>query len=74
MYYRYRFPTEIISYAVWLYYTFPLSYRDIQKLLMHRGIDVSHETIRAWCQKFGQRFAKELRQRRHRVTDKWHQG
>lgn len=45
MYYRYCFPTEIISYAIWLYYTFPLSYRDIQKLLMHRSINVSHETI-----------------------------
>jgi putative transposase len=64
MYYRHRFPTEIISYAVWLDFTFPLSYRDVQKLLLYRGIEVSHEAIRAWCQKFGQQFANKIRCRR----------
>ncbi|WP_250126204.1 IS6 family transposase [Chroococcidiopsis sp. CCMEE 29] len=72
MYARHRFPTEIISYAVWLYFTFPLSYRDVQKVLLYRGIDVSHEAIRAWCQKFGQQYANEIRRRRPRVGDKWH--
>jgi putative transposase len=72
MYARHRFPTEIISYAVWLYFTFPLSYMDVQKLLLDRGIDVSHEAIRAWCQKFGQQYANEMRHRRPRVGDKWH--
>lgn len=72
MYYRHRFPTEIISCAVWLYFTFPLSFRDVQKLLMYRGIEVSYETIRAWGKKFGQQFAKALRYRRLSVRDKWH--
>ncbi len=70
MYARHRFPTEIISYAVWLYFAFPLSYRDVQKLLLYRGIDVSHEAIRAWCQKFGQQYANQIR--RPRPADKWH--
>ncbi len=47
-------------------------YRDVQKLLLYRGIDVSHEAIRAWCQKFGQQYANEIRRRRPRVGDKWH--
>lgn len=72
MYYRHRFPTEIISYAVWLYFTFPLSFRDVQKLLLYRGIEVSHETIRAWGKKFAQRFANQIRSRRPPVRNKWH--
>lgn len=72
MYYRHRFPMEIISYAVWLYFTFPLSYRDIQKLLLYRGIEVSHEAIRAWCQKFGQQFANKIRRRRPQPGAKWY--
>jgi putative transposase len=55
-----------------LYFTFPLSYRDVQKLLLYRGIDVSHKAIRAWCQKFGQQYANEISRRRPRVGDKWH--
>ncbi len=49
----YRFPPEIISYAVWLYYRFSLSFRDVEDLLAERGIIVSYESIRQWCQKFG---------------------
>jgi len=71
MYYRHRFPTEIISYAVWLYFTFSLSYRDVQKLLLYRGIDVSHETLRAWGKKFGQSFSKALCRYCSPVWDKW---
>ena len=52
-YKNHRFPGEIISHGVWLYYRFTLSYRDVQELLLERGIDVSHEAIRGWCQKFG---------------------
>lgn len=69
MYYRHRFPTEIISYAVWLYYTFPLSFRGVQKLLTYRGLEVSHEAIRAWGRKFTQQYAKELRHFRRLVGD-----
>ena len=45
-YHRYRFPPAIISHAVWLYYRFTLSFRDVEELLAHRGITVSYESIR----------------------------
>ncbi|MEP0920056.1 IS6 family transposase [Leptolyngbya sp. DQ-M1] len=72
MYSRHRFPGEIISYCVWLYYTFPLSYRDSEKMMLYRGIEVTYETIREWCQKFGQQYANQVRRKRSYVTDKWH--
>jgi putative transposase len=62
---RHRFPPDIISYAVWLYYRFNLSHRDIEDLLAERGITVSRETIRLWCIKFGALYARRL-QRKHR--------
>jgi putative transposase len=64
-YKRYRFPPDIISYAVWLYYRFNLSHRDIEDLLAERGITVSHESIRLWCIKFGAIYAHRLK-RNHR--------
>jgi putative transposase len=64
-YKRHRFPPDIISYAVWLYYRFNLSYRDIEDLLAERGITVSYETIRLWCIKFGATYARRLK-RKHR--------
>ncbi|WP_250126782.1 IS6 family transposase [Chroococcidiopsis sp. CCMEE 29] len=72
MYSRHRFPGEIISYCVWLYYTFPLSYRDIEKMMLYRGIEVTYESIREWCQKFGQQYANQIRRKRPYLTDKWH--
>ena len=60
----YRFPKTIISYAVYLYHRFLLSYRDVQELLFERGIDVSHETVRVWCAKFGPDLAEALRHRK----------
>jgi len=72
MYSRYRFPGEIISHCVWLYYTFPLSYRDIEKMMLYRGIEVTYESIREWCQKFGQQYANQVRRRRPYIADKWH--
>src|SRR5512144_1656013 len=68
----YRYPAEIISHAVWLYFRFTLSFRDIDELLAARGILVTYETIRQWCLKFGQVFANELRRRQPRRGDKWH--
>ena len=56
-YKNHRFPSEIISHGVWLYYRFPLSYRDVQELLFEHCVTVSHEAIRKWCQKFGQDYA-----------------
>ena len=64
-YRRYRFPPDIISDAVWLYYLFNLSHRDIEDLLAERGITVSRETIRLWCIKFGPKYARRLK-RNHR--------
>ena len=68
----YRFPGEVISHAVWLYFRFPLSLRNVEEMLAARGIDVSHETVRQWALKFGQTFANEIRRRLPRAGDKWH--
>ncbi|MBC8161585.1 MAG: IS6 family transposase, partial [Roseiflexaceae bacterium] len=68
----YRFPAEIISHAVWLYFRFSLSYRDVEELLAERGVVVTYETIRQWCQKCGPCDANQLRRRRARTGDTWH--
>ena len=49
----FRFPPEMIAHCVWLYHRFPLSFRDVQELMFERGVDVSYETIRAWCDRLG---------------------
>ena len=67
----YRYPGEIISHTVWLYHRFTLSFRDIEDLLAERGIVVTYETIRQWCQKFGLNYAKNLRKKQHRLGDTW---
>ena len=67
-----RFPAEIISYAVWLYFRFPLSLRNVDEILAARGIVVSHETVRQWARKFGQGFANQIRRRLPDPGDKWH--
>ena len=54
---RHRFPAELISDAIWLYFRFPLSLRMVEEMLAARGIEVSHETVRQWAMKFGQGFA-----------------
>ncbi len=71
-FHRHRFPAEVISYAVWLYYRFPLSHRDVEELLSERGIEVSYETVRCWAIKFGSLFAEELRLREVRRGKSWH--
>ena len=68
----YRFPAEVISHAIWLYFRFPLSLRMVEEMLAARGIVVSHETVRQWALKFGQAFANEIRRRLPRAGDKWH--
>ncbi len=60
----FRFPHDIIAHAVWLYFRFNLSYRDVEDLLAERGIVVSYETVRQWYLKFGQQYANQLRRRR----------
>jgi putative transposase len=71
-YKNHRFPPDIISHAVWLYFRFCLSYRDVEELLFARGVIVTYEAIRKWCRKFGQAYANQLRRRRPRPGDKWH--
>src|SRR5215203_6143656 len=68
----YRYPPEVISHAVWLYFRFPLSLRMVDEMLAARGIVVSHETVRQWARKFGQSFANQIRHRLPRAGDKWH--
>ena len=71
-YVGYRFPPEIISYAVWLYLRFPLSLRMAEEMLAARGIEVTYETVRSWALKFGQDAARRIRARRSSFGDKWH--
>ena len=71
-YYGHRFPPEIISYAVWVYHRFCLSFRDVEDLLAERGIIVSYETIRIWCRKFGPDYARKLKRSQGRLGDIWH--
>jgi putative transposase len=72
LYALHRFPAEVISHAVWLYFRFPLSLRMVEEMLAARGIEVSHETVRQWAMKFGQGFANQIRRRIPAVGDKWH--
>jgi len=69
IYKQHRFPPEIIQYAVWLYHRFNLSHRVIEDLLARRGITVSYESIRLWCNKFGPLYARRLRRRHHGFGD-----
>ncbi|MFD4763620.1 IS6 family transposase [Streptomyces sp. NPDC058439] len=62
----------MISHCVWLYHRFPLSFREVEELMLERGVVVSYETVRRWCLKFGQAYANALRRRRPRPGDKWH--
>jgi putative transposase len=62
-YKNHRFPGEIISHGVWLYDRFTLCYRDVPEIRLARGIEVSHESIRKWCGKFGQDYAPPNLQR-----------
>src|ERR671921_187925 len=71
-YARHRYPAEVISHAVWLYFRFPLSLRMVEEMLAARGIIVSHESVRQWAMKFGQHFANQIRRRLPAAGDKWH--
>src|SRR5512132_3361587 len=62
-YKRHRFPSEIISHCVWLYFRFCLSYRDVEELMAERGVILTYEAVRYWCRKFGQTYANALRHR-----------
>jgi len=72
LYRRHRFPPEVISYAVWFYFRFPLSLRMVEEMLAGRGICVTYETVRQWGKKFGKTFSDRLRKRAPARGDKWH--
>jgi putative transposase len=72
LYKRHRFPAEIISHCVWLYFRLCLSYRDVEELMAERGVTLTYEAVRYGCRKFGQTYANQLRRRRPRPGDKWH--
>ena len=69
---RHRFPPDVIRQAIWLYFRFTLSFRDVEEMLAQRGIDVSYETVRCWSLKFGRLFAQNLRRSRPKPTGRWH--
>jgi len=71
-YSRHRFPPLIIQHAIWLYFKFSLSYRDVEDLLAERGIEVSYETVRRWVLKFGSAYAQKLRKFCPRPSRHWH--
>ncbi|MSQ57859.1 MAG: IS6 family transposase [Limnohabitans sp.] len=71
-YKRYRYPAAIISQCVWLYFRFSLSFRDVELMMAERGVVVSYESIRAWCEKFGRQYARRIRRKRGPMGDIWH--
>ena len=71
-YKRHRFPADVIRHAVWLYFRFTLSFRDVEELLAQRGIEVSYETIRCWTIKFGAPIARNLKCLRPAPSPRWH--
>ena len=71
LYHGHRFPPEIISHAVWLYHRFCISFRDVEDLLAERGVEVSYESIRQWCIRFGSEYASKLKKRWGRLGDTW---
>lgn len=71
LYHGHRYPLEILSHAVWLYYKFGLSLRNVEDLLAKRGLVVTYETIRRWCTKFGSEYVRRLKRRQSRLGDNW---
>ena len=68
----FRFPREIVAYAVWTYHRFALSRADVEDLRAARGITVSRETVRKWVNRFGRHFSDCVKRDRPEATDKWH--
>ena len=71
-YHRHRFPIDIISQCVWLYFRFCISYCDVEEMMAERGVTVSYETIRSGCRKFGGEYARRLRAWQGRSGDTWY--
>ena len=67
-----RYPVEVVNQCVWLYFRLPLGFGEVEELMLVRGVVVSYETVRRWCDKFGPAYANQLRRRRPRPGDRWH--
>ena len=72
IYSRHRFHPDIIRRAIWMYFRFNLSFRDVEELMIERGIDVSYETIRRWVDKFGSTYASRIKSRSEAPSPVWH--
>ena len=72
IYSRHRFHPDIIRRAVWMYFRFNQSYRDVEELMIERGVDVSYETVRRWVDKFGSQYAKRIKLRSEDPSPVWH--
>ena len=72
LYKCHRFPAEIISHGVWLYFRFCLSDRDVEEMMAQRGVVLTYEAVRSWYRTFGQAYSDRLRHRRPRPGDTWH--
>ena len=72
LYHGHRFPAVVISCAVRWYFRFSLSLRAVEELLLERGVVVTYETIRCWCDKFGAEFARCAKAARPRPGSIWH--
>lgn len=72
IYARHRFHPDVIKRAVWMYFRFNLSFRDVEELMLERGVDVSYETIRRWVDKFGPTYAKRIKSRSECPSPVWH--
>src|SRR5258708_29758010 len=70
LYHGHRFPAVVISRAVRWYFRFSL--RDIEELLLERGVVVTYETIRCWCDRFGTKFAQCAKAARRKPASTWH--
>jgi len=71
-YRRHRFPVKVVEHCVWLYYRFALSYRNIEEMMAKRGVQVTYEAVREWCEKFGSLYAAQLKKQLARIGTKWH--
>jgi putative transposase len=74
LYHGHRFPAVVISCAVRWYFRFSLSLRDVEELLLERGVVVTYETLRCWCDKFGAGFAQCAKAARRKPGSTWHLG